>query len=480
MRVERRLFLAGAGAAAVAAATGGAKASAMPPPRVIAAQVRDEFLHAWNGYKRFAWGSDEVKPISGKPVNFFVPGHAFGLSMIEAMDTLYVMGLDDELASCVRWLRSHLDFDVDANVQMFEAVIRMVAGLTTGYYATGDRFLLDGARDLADRLFVCFAKSPSGAPYRFANLRTGAVSDPKSNLAEIGSNILEFGDLSRLTGDPKYLHASMRAYEAVIAKRSPLNLLGTNFDVEEGAFIGTDDVAPDEPADSFYEYLWGGWQMLGIAQSRAWYRLLTDAILEHKTTHVDGRLWFRTVDYLTGAPSSETTTTELAAFYAELVAKGGNRRTGEAYYDSWTAVARRYQLIPEVIDYATLAIVDAKHWLRPEYPNSAFDLWFLTKNDYYRQTAYRYFTALRENCRTAHGYTVLTDVRTRPMTQGDYFPAYSFSENFKYLYLMFADTARFDGSNYYLNTEGKIMRGLRGTPTARSAFAAPYERVGDG
>ena len=56
---------------------------------------------------------------------------------------------------------------------------------------------------------------------------------------------------------------------------------------------------------------------------------------------------------------------------------------------------------------------------------------------------------------------MLEDIRTRPMLQGDYFPAYSFSENFKYLYLMFADTPRFDGSHYYLNTEGKIMRGIK-------------------
>ena len=27
---------------------------------------------------------------------------------------------------------------------------------------------------------------------------------------------------------------------------------------------------------------------------------------------------------------------------------------------------------------------------------------------------------------------------------------------------MFAGTSRFDGSNYYLNTEGKILRGLTG------------------
>jgi len=37
----------------------------------------------------------------------------------------------------------------------------------------------------------------------------------------------------------------------------------------------------------------------------------------------------------------------------------------------------------------------------------------------------------------------------------------TFSENFKYLFLMFADSARFDGAHYYLNTEGKVLRGMR-------------------
>jgi len=47
------------------------------------------------------------------------------------------------------------------------------------------------------------------------------------------------------------------------------------------------------------------------------------------------------------------------------------------------------------------------------------------------------------------------------MTNADYFPAYSFSENFKYLDCMCngADD-RFDGSTYYFNTEGKALRGM--------------------
>src|SRR5215469_6635129 len=142
--MKRRSFLCASASAAALPLLG-----VMPKAQTIAEEVRAEFLHAWEGYKRFAWGYDEVKPISGTGSNFFVPTHSFGLSIIEALDTLYVMELDDELHACVEWLRTHVDFDVNGDVQMFEAVIRMVAGLISGYYATKEKFLLNAARDLA-------------------------------------------------------------------------------------------------------------------------------------------------------------------------------------------------------------------------------------------------------------------------------------------------------------------------------------------
>ncbi|HTW83925.1 MAG TPA: glycoside hydrolase family 47 protein [Candidatus Sulfotelmatobacter sp.] len=454
----RNRFLGTLGAA-LAAGRVTAASAATPPPARVADQVRAEFRHAWDGYVRFAWGADEVKPVSGTPSDFFIPGHSLGLSIVEALDTLYVMGLDDELQRAVRWIVDRLDFDVDGDAQMFEAMIRLVGGLIAGYAATGERVLLERGRDLADRLLPCFTKSPTGAPYRYANLRTGAVREPHMNLAEIGSNILEYGELTRLTGDPKYLAASKRAYATVIAKRTPLNLLGTYFDVEQGTFADVRDVAPNPPVDSFYEYLWGGWQMLGDTECRDWYRMLTDAILRWQVDHVAGRLWFRQVDATTGAPLG-TEQVELAAFYAELVAKGGDRAVGEAYYDSWTWMAQRYGIIPEVFDYATGVVTAPSNELRPEYLNAAFDLWFLTGKQKYRDTAYAYFDAMRTYCRVPNGYTIVQDVRPRPMVLGDLFPAYAFSENFKYLYLMFASTPRFDPAQYYLNTEGKVLRGL--------------------
>src|SRR6185295_18600427 len=38
--------------------------AAQTPNRKLAAEVKAEFLHAWNGYKKYAWGHDDLKPLS--------------------------------------------------------------------------------------------------------------------------------------------------------------------------------------------------------------------------------------------------------------------------------------------------------------------------------------------------------------------------------------------------------------------------------
>ena len=456
-RPSRARFL--SGLAGLAALPRLGSAQALTNPSAIAADVRAEFLHGWRGYRSVAWGHDEVLPQSGGTHEFFVPGHPVGLSIVEALDTLYVMELDDELRAASAWTRDNLSFDVDGDFQVFEAVIRLVGGLIAGHLATGEPSLLALARDLADRLLPAFTKSPTGIPYRYVNLRTGAVREPRTNVAEAGTNVLEFGTLSRLVDDAKYFDAAKRALRAIVDRRSSLDLVGTNIDAEKGEWTDDEDFGPNPPADSFYEYLWGGWALLGDADCRRWYRLLTPALLARLADRTSGKLWFRQVNFRTGAPLG-TGQSELAAFYAELIAQGGDRAAGEAYYDSWTTVAERYGLIPEEIDYATGEVTDPGYALRPEYANAAFDLWLLTRRQRYRTTARAHFDALKRNCRVAGGYTVVTDVRTTPMALGDLTPGYWFAENMKYLYLLFADAPRFDYARNYLSTEGKILRGL--------------------
>lgn len=51
--------------------------------------VREAFRHAWKGYKDFAWGHDELKPISKSYTEWF----GLGLTLIDALDTMWILGL---------------------------------------------------------------------------------------------------------------------------------------------------------------------------------------------------------------------------------------------------------------------------------------------------------------------------------------------------------------------------------------------------
>lgn len=53
--------------------------------------VIEAFHHAWKGYKEFAWGHDELKPISKSFSEWF----GLGLTLIDALDTMWILGLKE-------------------------------------------------------------------------------------------------------------------------------------------------------------------------------------------------------------------------------------------------------------------------------------------------------------------------------------------------------------------------------------------------
>jgi mannosyl-oligosaccharide alpha-1,2-mannosidase len=308
-------------------------------------------------------------------------------------------------------------------------------------------------------LLPAFTKSPTGIPYRFVNLRTAAVSSPDTNLAETGTYIAEFGFLSELTGDRRYYNAAKRAFEAAFDRRTPLNLLPFAIHAETGQFLNrTATIGP--PADSFYEYLLDGWLLFRDADLKSWYDTLTAAIIRNQAETVRGRLWFAQVDAFTGAKTSRTQS-ELAAFYAGLLAQGGDVARGRAYHTSWNAVQDRYGVLPEGIDYTTLAATSRGNQLRPEFADSAFMLWLITRDELYRNRAFTHYQNMKATSRVRFGYTILTDVTTNPVRRGDFCPGYWWSEQLKYYWLIFGNARRFDYTNNYLSTEGNIFRGAR-------------------
>ena len=62
------------GAVVLAACTAAPKPAAGPsgPDRAaLAARVKEEFLFSWRAYERYAWGHDELKPLTRTPHDWY-------------------------------------------------------------------------------------------------------------------------------------------------------------------------------------------------------------------------------------------------------------------------------------------------------------------------------------------------------------------------------------------------------------------------
>src|SRR5689334_24373608 len=109
--------------------------------RKLAAEVKAEFLHAWNGYKKYAWGHDDLKPLSKSYHDWYA--EPLLMTPVDALDTMIIMDLNDEAAATRQHIVENLSFDKDIEVQNFEVTIRLLGGLLTNYQLTGDKRLLD-------------------------------------------------------------------------------------------------------------------------------------------------------------------------------------------------------------------------------------------------------------------------------------------------------------------------------------------------
>src|SRR5512141_122299 len=179
-----------------------------PNKQKLAAEVKAEFQHAWNGYKKHAWGHDDLKPLSKTYHDWY--SEPLLMTPVDALDTMMLMGLRDESNATREYIATHLSFDKDISVQNFEITIRLLGGLLSSYQMTGDKRLLKLAEDLGNRLLPVF-ESPTGLPYRYVNLKTGKVRGNVTNPAEAGTLLIEFGTLARLTHRPVFYDKAKRA-----------------------------------------------------------------------------------------------------------------------------------------------------------------------------------------------------------------------------------------------------------------------------
>jgi mannosidase alpha-like ER degradation enhancer 2 len=420
-------------------------------PGAEAAPVKEAFLHAWRGYERYAWGHDELLPLSRGARDWYPA--SFVMTPVDAFDTMLLMGLADDAACAKTLILERLSFDRDFPVQVFEVTIRLLGGLLSAYQMDGDPRFLALARDLGTRLLPAFG-SPTGMPYRYVNLRTGAVSGPVSNPAEIGTLMLEFGTLSKLIGDARYYDAAKRAVTELYARRSAIGLMGSTINVESGAWADRDSHVSGG-IDSYYEYLLKAWLLFHDHDFERMWDSSVAAVNRHLPDERVTRLWYGHADMDSGARTA-THFGALDAFLAAVLAKSGDTaragRLMESIFTMWTA----FGVEPEELDYVTMRAVHTGYELRPEAIESAYYLFRLTGEERYRDMGRMMVDSLLHYTRSEVGFAALRNVETKQ--QRDRMESFFLAETLKYAFLLFAPPQTLDFDAVVFNTEAHPFR----------------------
>ena len=417
----------------------------------LAASVKEEFVHSWNAYKKFAWGMDALHPLSKTGYNWYKD--PLLVAALDALDTMILMGLTAEADSTREYIIRHLSFDRDIYVKAFEINIRLMGGLLSTYQLSGDKRFLDLARDLGDRLIPIF-HSPTGLPYVEVNLKTGAVRGTKTNPAEIGTYLLEFGTLSRLTGEAKYYNYAKYAILRLYERRSEIGLYGDQIDCESGAWLSTSSHI-SAGIDSYFEYLVKGALMF---EDQDCLTIWQEAYLALNTYVADSTasgLWYGRVDMDTGKRTA-TIAGALDAFYPAVLTLAGDIQQAVALQESFLKMWNRHGIEPTEFDYVKMEATRPAYYLNPEIMESAYYLYKWTMKNQYLEMGRTILDSLKTYCRTDAGYAELKSVITKE--KSDRMETYFLAETLKYLYLLFAPPETLDLNTITFSTEAHPLK----------------------
>ncbi|XP_031403218.1 alpha-mannosidase I MNS5 isoform X2 [Punica granatum] len=388
------------------------------------------------------------------------------LTLIESLSSLIILGNHTEFERAVFWLSENLNFDVDARVNLFECNIRVLGGLVSAHILATDstiRFvqgsymnqLLILAKDLGQRFLPAF-ETPTSLPYAWINLKHGVMVNEttETSTSGCGSLILEMGALSRLTGDPRFESAALRALRRLWSMRSSLNLLGTTLDVETGEWIEYSS-GIGAGVDSFYEYLYKAHILFGKEE---YWRMFQSAYLGVQKYFRYGP-WYHEADMRTGK-ATYWQLTSLQAFWPGLQVLVGDITAANSSHREFVHVWKKYGVLPEryLLDHQIVHPTEKYYPLRPELAESTFYLYQATKDPWYIEVGESIVKSLNLYTRVNGGFASVRDVTS--MQLEDHQHSFFLAETCKYLYLLFDDTF-WASRNYVFTTEGHPLPVLR-------------------
>eukprot|EP01126_Amoeba_proteus_P048578 TRINITY_DN5626_c0_g2_i2.p1 TRINITY_DN5626_c0_g2~~TRINITY_DN5626_c0_g2_i2.p1 ORF type:complete len:490 (-),score=90.51 TRINITY_DN5626_c0_g2_i2:70-1539(-) len=429
--------------------------------------IKQAFLHTWNGYVTYAWGYDELQPVAKAGVNGW---GAFGITILDSIDTMMIMGLKEEVAMARGWVEK-LNFKKNQDVNVFESTIRMLGGLLSAYDLSMDSLYLSKARELADLLLHAF-NTNSGIPYSTVNLQTGYGWSPKwvdghSFLSEFGSIQLEFRYLSHVTNDTKYA-TYVNKINDLLAKTNVAHFDGlypTLFHPHTGLPRGS-HLTYGSRGDSFYEILLKQYLQSSKTDKQS-FEIYLRAVEGTKK-----RLLKYTPDGLAYIDEMENNLLKnkvdhLTCFSGGMLALDGIPQHLEIakkiIYTCWQFYERNPTgLAPEIAEMSEnhpgFKNRAAHYLLRPETVESLFVLYRQTGDKMYQDWGWSIFRALEMYCKTEAGFSGILNVGSVRTTQDNKLQSFFLAETLKYLFLLFSPTTFIPLDEYVFNTEAHPTR----------------------
>ncbi|XP_069576189.1 mannosidase, alpha, class 1B, member 1b [Brachyistius frenatus] len=436
--------------------------------------VRRAFRHAWKGYKDFSWGHDELRPISKSHSEWF----GLGLTLIDALDTMWILGLKEEFEEAKAWVTTELTFDKNVDVNLFESTIRILGGLLSTYHLTGDTLFLHKAKDIGSRLMPAF-NTPSKIPYSDVNIGKGTAHPPRwtsdSTVAEVTSIQLEFRELSRLTEDPQYEAAVAEVMNQVHKLEGKLDGLVPMFiNTNSGKFTHQGIYTLGARADSYYEYLLKQWIQGGKKEDQLLedYLEAVEGVKKNllQKSSPNGLVFVGELSHGQFSPKMD----HLVCFLPGTLALGAHHGLPSDHMDLAKQLMETcYQmyaqmetgLSPEIVHFnmhegsmrdIDVKLADRHNLLRPETVESLFYLHRFTQDQKYRDWGREILQNFNKYTKVSSGgYTSINNVRDPEYpSPRDKMESFFLGETLKYLYLLFSDEPDLVSLDQYVfNTE---------------------------
>lgn len=435
-------------------------------------KIREAMKHSWDNYRKYAWGYDMLKPRSKEADHWF----NLGLTIVDSVDTLMMMGLVRESKLAVDWIENDLNFrSENENSNCFEMTIRVLAGILSAYHLSGREKLKQQAISMGDILLKCYSTESQIIPYSDIDLKSQRAHPPQwnphSSLSEVASLQLEFRYLAQISGNSTYEQTTFKTSEHIhklLTERKnkllPMYINPSSGQLEDSV------ITLGARSDSYYEYLLKQYLQTGIKWLETDYLDAIDEIKEKMLKHTGGPnnytyvaemqiyrtindtediKYFNKMDHLVCflpgtlilgyyhfSPQAsdyrikynlETPDYKINSRYDSHLnlAKALARTCYHMYSDMGTGLSPEIATFVHVTESnpsspngyqpeLQVQSTSAHNILRPEFVESLFYLYHITGLPIYRVQAGKVFDAFQKYSRITTGYSPVSDVRHKP------------------------------------------------------------------